>query len=190
MPLKRVVPTPGGGFPVPPCCPYNAPMARKCSICENPTKNEWVARRHLEGYTPTRMEVMAKEQGHPMKRETIGKHLKECLGTSAKPEEVKAVAAKVAATIAPTPDQSDGDVAVLVQKQVVQKLNDGEARVTVQHGLQAQQLLDRRAERAKDRELAVTLARLLHSGAPPPEAIRARPVDVIEGNVVEVTSGD
>jgi hypothetical protein len=75
-----------------------------------------------------------------------------------------------------------------VQREVVKKLKDGEARVTVQHGLQAQQLLDRRAERAKDRELAVTLARLLHTPAPPPSAImeRVEPSVIIEGEAVEV----
>lgn len=159
-------------------------MPRKCSICTNETKNEWVARRHIEGHSATAMERMAKDAGLTMKRETIGKHLKTCLGTTAKPEEVKAVAEAVKS------ETGTDDVATLVQKQVVERLEAGEARVTVQHGLQAQQLLDRRAERAKDRELAVTLARLLHSPAPPPEAIRARPVDAIEGHVVEVTDGN
>ena len=166
-------------------------MPRQCSICTNDKKNEWVARRHLEGYSANAMEEMARAQGHPMKRETISKHLKVCLGSDAKPAEVKAVAEKVQKSIAPTPDPEGGeDVAVLVQKEVVRKLKAGEGRVTVQHGLQAQQLLDRRAERAKDRELAITLARLLHSGAPPASAITARPVDVVEAEYEEVTSGD
>jgi hypothetical protein len=117
-----------------------------------------------------------------MKRETIGKHTKTCLGTDAKPAEVKAVAA----TVSVPPDTAPGDVAVLVQQEVVRKLKAGEGRVTVQHGLQAQQLLDRRVERQKDREVAVTLARLLHSAAPPPEVIRARPVDAIEGEVTVI----
>lgn len=161
--------------------------ARQCSICTNTDKNTWVAARHLEGHSATAMEEMSRNPASPvpkMKRETISKHLKTCLGTPTdiKPAEVKAVAATVA-----VPDGAPDDVAVLVQKEVVRKLQAGEGRVTVQHGLQAQQLIDRRAERSKDRETAITLARLLHSAAPPPEAIRARPVDVIEGQVVEVT---
>lgn len=159
----------------------------KCSICNDPQKNQFVAARHLEGHSASAMERMSKDKGFGMKRETIGRHLKTCIGaTDVKPADV----AKVAATVTPPdpkPGQTEGDVAVLVQKEVVKKLASGEARVTVQHGLQAQQLLDRRAERAKDRELAVTLARILHTTAPPPEAIRARPVEVIEG---EVTHGD
>jgi hypothetical protein len=70
-------------------------------------------------------------------------------------------------------------VATLVQQQVIEKLQAGEARVTVQHGLQAQQLLDRRAERQKDRELAVTLGRLLHSPMPPVALVQERP-DIID----------
>ena len=161
-------------------------MPRKCSICSDQKKNEWVARRHLEGYSAHRMEELAKEQGHPMKRETIKKHLTVCLGSDAKPSEVKAVAEAVQASSGGNHPDDGEDVAVLVQREVVKKLKNGEGRVTVQHGLQAQQLLDRRAERAKDRELAVTLARLLHSGSPPAEAIRARPVEVIEGQYAEV----
>lgn len=164
-----------------------APMAdRKCSICSNADKNTWVARRHLEGYSAAAMERQRRDMGKPIKRETISKHLKVCIGADdAKPAEVKAVAETVQQSV-PAPDSTE-DVAVLVQKEVVRKLKAGEGRVTVQHGLQAQQLLDRRAERAKDRELAITLARLLHSGAPPASAITARPVDAIEGEVVEVT---
>ena len=106
-------------------------MARRCSICTNEKKNEWVARRHLEGYSAHRMEEMARASGHPMKRETISKHLRTCIGSDAKPAEVKAVAESVQATVCgPTED-----VAVLVQKEVVRKLQAGEGRVTVQHGL-------------------------------------------------------
>lgn len=170
-------------------------MPRRCSICSNPKKSDWVARRHLEGYTPTRMEGLSKEAGPGMgmKRETMQKHLRVCIGTEATGPDVVRVTDEVVKASAEglPPYSSHGknrDVATLVQAQVVEKLEEGEARVTVQHGLQAQQLLDRRAERAKDRELAVTLARLLHSPAPPPEAITARLVDaeVIEGEAVEV----
>jgi len=161
----------------------------RCSICNDKAKNTWVAARHLEGYSATAMEDMSRNIASPvtkMKRETISRHLRRDVGVSPeefKPEEVKAVAATVEAPAGTAPD----DVAVLVQQEVVRKLKAGEGRVTVQHGLQAQQLLDRRTERAKDREVAVTLARLLHAAAPPPEVIRARPVDAIEGEVVVVT---
>lgn len=157
-------------------------MSRTCSIDADPRKNDWVARRHLEGHNPSQMEEMSRREGHPIKRETIARHLRECVGTTVTGAQVQVTAEAIAAT-------TDDDVAVLVQRQVVQKLKDGEARVTVQHGLQAQQLLDRRAERAKDRELAITLARLLHTGSPPPEAITVRQIEateVIDGVAVEV----
>jgi len=171
---------------------------RRCSICTDAVKNQWVAARHLEGHSATAMEESSRNPASPvpkMKRETIGKHIKACLGTDAKPSEIKAVAA----TVVVPPDTKPGDVAVLVQQEVVRKLRAGEGRVTVQHGLQAQQLMDRRSERQKDREVAVTLARLLHSAGPPPEIVRARPIEAIGANalpaaeghvVVEVTRGD
>ena len=57
--------------------------------------------------------------------------------------------------------------------------------MTVQHGLQAQALIDRRAEKAKDRELSVTLARLLHSPPPPAEVVTVREaVEVIEAEAI------
>jgi len=129
------------------------------------------------------METLSRQQSLTMKRETISKHLKTCLAVPADvtPKQVAAAAqnVKVKPMMQDTPD-----VAVLVQAQVIEKLKDGSARVTVQHGLQAQQLLDRRAERAKDRELAVTLARLLHSPLPPVGMVQER--IVIEGEAVEV----
>lgn len=163
-------------------------MSRTCSIDADPKKNDFIARRHLEGHSPTAMERLAREAGFRIKRETISRHISECLGVTASPKEVAAVAVEVS-DHGKKLDGPAEDVAVLVQQQVVQKLKDGEARVTVQHGLQAQQLLDRRAERAKDRELAITLARLLHTAPPPPAAILARPVDVVEGEAVEVIDG-
>lgn len=148
-----------------------------CSICADPTKSDFVARRHLEGHSLTKMETLSRERGTPIKRETIQKHLQTCLAVpeGMTPSAVAAQAEKMSAT-----DPSE-DVAVLVQRQVIAKLQAGEARVTVQHGLQAQTLLDRRAERAKDRELAITLARLLHAQVPPASVVLVRPEpDVIE----------
>lgn len=166
---------------------------RTCSIDRDPKKFDWVARRWTEGYSAHAMEDLSREVGLNMKRETIRKHLTLCLGTDKKGDEVvEAVKEVAASTEEVTPKFVSGDVATLVQQQVVEKLKEGEARVTVQHGLQAQQLLDRRAERAKDRELAVTLARLLHAPAPPPEAVQHRLMDgedganIIEGEAVEV----
>jgi hypothetical protein len=140
----------------------------------------------MEGHSLSKIEEMSRVSPvvTVIKRETLARHRDSCLkAPGVKPKQIAEVA-KVVTKGRPVED----DVAVLVQAEVVKKLKDGEARVTVQHGLQAQALLDRRAERAKDRELAVTLARLLHAPPPPAAAImeRVESVTVIEGEVVEV----
>jgi hypothetical protein len=64
-------------------------------------------------------------------------------------------------------------------------LRAGQLRVTAQHGLTAQALLDRRAEKAADRDLALNMARLL-SGA-----VSMAPLSVIETrNVTPLEIGD
>jgi hypothetical protein len=146
----------------------------RCTICNDPRKRDWVARRHSEGHTFSDMESMSRDAQMVMKRETIAKHVQNDLyPASSPPTREKHI---------PQQERSR-DVATLVADEVVRKLEDGTARVTVQHGLQAQQLLDRRAERAKDRELAITLARLLHAPSAPAGLIEQRrePLIVIEG---------
>jgi hypothetical protein len=140
----------------------------------------------MEGHSLSKIEEMSRVSPvvGVIKRETISRHKESCMAIGDVPQKRVAEVARVVTKGKPIEE----DVAVLVQREVVKKLKDGEARVTVQHGLQAQQLLDRRAERAKDRELAVTLARLLHTPAPPPSAImeRVEPSVIIEGEAVEV----
>lgn len=85
-------------------------------------------------------------------------------------------------TISPGPvsPPTEGDFAVMVKQRAVEALASGSLRITAQHGLQAQALLDRRAEKAADRSLALNMARLL-SGA-----ISMVPTTVIEGRAVEI----
>lgn len=152
-----------------------------CSICKDPAKSVWVAERKAMGMSANAMERMSKGDQSvvkPMKRETILKHLNHAGN----------VAAGLPTTALPPAEAqvTQKDLAALVQVEVIKKVEAGEARVTVQHGLQAQQMLDRRAERIKDRELAVTLARMLHSELPPDSLIEARPVVTIEGEVERV----
>jgi hypothetical protein len=155
-------------------------MPKPCSICSDPDKRAWVDAQQALGFSSTAMETRSREWGRPMKQETIlrhVRHLQTSLPVTTDPREV-------APNDATQPKQ---DVATLVQAEVVKKLNDGTARVTVQHGLQAQQLIDRRLERQKDRELAVTLARLLHSPSPPPRLVHGLDEDeVIELDSVRV----
>jgi hypothetical protein len=161
-------------------------MERRCVICADPAKTDWVARRLMEGHSLSKIEEMSRVSPvvGVIKRETITSHKKVCLEAG---DISQTKMAEVARVVTKGKEPAD-DVAVLVQREVVAKLKAGEARVTVQHGLQAQQLLDRRAERAKDRELAVTLARLLHTPPPPASAIleRIEPGIIIEGEAVEI----
>jgi hypothetical protein len=82
---------------------------------------------------------------------------------------------------------SSGDIATAIQQEALQKLADGEIRITAQHALKAQEMLDRRAEKAQDRQLTVLLARLQTTEAPPPALIVGD--DAIEGEYEEVDSG-
>lgn len=68
------------------------------------------------------------------------------------------------------------DLAELVRDDVRRRVEDGELRPTVQQGLAAQAMLDRREERAQDRELALGLARLLSGSS------TAAPARVIDGD--------
>ena len=78
------------------------------------------------------------------------------------------------------------DLALLVRNRVVEAVKEGRLEPTVAHGLQAQALLDRRAEKTSDRQIALEMARLL-SGAsvigllePPDDLV------IIEGIAEEV----
>lgn len=156
-------------------------MPKPCSICSDPEKKAWVEAQHALGFSSNAMEPRSREWGRPMKQETIMRHLRHLNGSSLATTDPLVNIDRAA-------DQPKADVATLVQAEVVRKLEDGTARVTVQHGLQAQQLIDRRLERQKDRELAVTLARLLHSPSPPPRLVHELDDDeVIELDSVRVS---
>ena len=163
---------------------------RLCSIDRDPNLLAFVAEKHLEGNSLAAIERLSREwpDGRPIKAETIGRHLRECVQTTVTGKVVAQAAQQVRISAA---DQHREDVAVLVQAAVVEKLRDGDARVTVRDGLTAQSLLDKRAERQKDRELSITLARLLHAPPPPPEVItvRGESVAVISENAFEDVAG-
>jgi hypothetical protein len=120
------------------------------------------------------------ENGHGIRRETFGKHLRICLG-GRKPDANEAMVQLVADATSDAKTQSEIDFAVAVQRRAQELLQAGEMRVTASHGLQAQALLDRRAEKQADRYFQFNLARLL-SGAislPPLEIIEGRSVDLL-----------
>ena len=54
-----------------------------------------------------------------------------------------------------------GDLAELVRDRTLADVKAGKLKPTLQHGLMAQQMIDKREERAADRQLAIKLARML-----------------------------
>lgn len=147
--------------------PRAKPRARVlCSICEDPEQRAFVAQcldRDMSAAAIARESKYVEGMGD-LAYGTVLRHTTTCPRDMSHPLPSKRTEAL------------SQDVAVLVQAEVVKKLREGEARVTVQHGLQAQALIDRREERAKDRELAITLARMLHAPSPPDDLVEVREV--------------
>jgi hypothetical protein len=154
-----------------------APVERtRCSVCKSEYKPQIHALR-ASGMLLADIHAATQKMGRGFKRETLGKHFRICLG-GAQPE---VLAQEIADASKEAKTQAEIDFATLVQKRAAQMLAAGELRVTASHGLQAQALLDRRAEKQADRDLAVNMARLL-SGA-----MVMAPSEVIEGRVLNVT---
>lgn len=144
-----------------------ARIARECSICNGerlPVVNALLA----AGRTLYGIEREMRSIGYPTKAETVKKHLAICLrgerGTSL-----------------PDPDTMDNrDFAALVRAEAIKQLSAGNLRVNTSHGLQAQALIDRRAEKMADRGLSIRLAELMGGGLAPPEVIVSDDFRVIE----------
>jgi hypothetical protein len=159
-----------------------------CVVCDDPVAREWVESRLRDGMSRSAVsDLSVRDPDAPRKvyPDTMKRHVQHMtpVTPAGMPDGFLPVSTLPRAQ-GPTHVQTAEDVATLVQKEVIERLKDGTARVTVQHGLQAQSLLDRREERKQDRALAITLASMLHSQRAPmellPEAI------TIEGEVSEV----
>ena len=81
-----------------------------------------------------------------------------------------------------TLQESGMDVATAIQAEALAALERGDLRITAGNALKAQEILDRRAERAADRQLTLVLARLATMSKPP--------VTIIEGEVVDLGTAD
>jgi hypothetical protein len=68
------------------------------------------------------------------------------------------------------PKLTSGDLAELVRDKTLADVKAGKLKPTLQHGLMAQQMLDKRNERAADRQLALRMAAMM-TGSPVPEGI-------------------
>lgn len=88
----------------------------------------------------------------------------------------------------PTAPRTHTDVATAIQQAALEQLERGEMKLTASHALRSQEILDRRAENQKDREMRVVMARLLHRHRTPPESLHGGDdILVIEGVATAVT---
>jgi hypothetical protein len=60
-----------------------------------------------------------------------------------------------------------GDLAELVRDKTLAEVRSGRLKPTLQHGLMAQSMLDKREARAADRQLAIRIAAMLGGLVPP-----------------------
>lgn len=148
-------------------------MARICAICSDdrlPIVNSMLA----AGRSLTWIEKEMKNLGKPTKSETVSRHLRNCLNDN---RQAGAISERGAGL-----PVSNEDFALAVRAEAQKMLNEGRLSVRTEHGLTAQALLDRRAEKQADRRLMVELAGLL-SGA---RRIEGPPDDLIVGEWSEV----
>jgi hypothetical protein len=90
---------------------------------------------------------------------SVSRHREECLENSVETAQYSAS------------PKSKTDFAALVRDKAVAALEAGEIGVTTQHGLQAQQIIEARESKAKDRGLMLALARVLGGMLPPASII-------------------
>jgi hypothetical protein len=173
-----------------------------CGICDgDPVRRRFVNEALHAGRSQTAIENESRRRGMPVKRETIRRHLRNCvipaidsaplpLGLKARDQMSHKERALIPAGPTgrpPTPNDKfltlptdTKDFALLVRDAAVEKLRNGELRIGAQDGLNAQNLLDRREEKKKDRDLLGQLGRLLAGQDSPPPPI------VIEGHAEQI----
>lgn len=140
----------------------------QCGICDGDQQRRQAIDRALaQGKYPTLIEREMRGLDYRVKSETVTKHRDHYLARLKTTQHE--LMAQLTGQYAQQPD-----LAVLVRDDVRRRVEDGELHPSVQQGLMAQSMLDRREERAQDRELALGLARLLSGGG---EAAPARVID-------------
>jgi len=85
-------------------------------------------------------------------------------------------------------DAGDDDLAAVVVSKTLRSLAAGSLKPTLRDGLTAQQLLDRRAEKAADRRFMLNLAQAMAGGGyAPPQKLLPSPDEVtVEGTFEEI----
>lgn len=148
-----------------------------CGICESERKpiiNAFLMNGRSAHYIEQQMRAM----GHPTKAETVQKHIRRCL--DGKPSNASLAEGQSAVLAGEV--NVHADFAQAIRAEANKLLASGKLQVTAAHGLNAQALIDRRAEKAADRRLLVELGMLL-SGA---RSLEGPPDDLIETEWREV----
>lgn len=144
-----------------------------CKPCNSPLAEE-IDKRLRRRDRLTEIARWTREEGEYVSREALRNHRDKHLTTEVEKARIDAIEdhKRKRGTI----KASRTDLAMLVRDKVLEQVEQGVLTPTVQEGLRAQELLDKRAEKASDRELSRQLALVL-SGAWVP---------VIEGDYREV----
>lgn len=153
---------------------------RVCVICRTPDLRYDVDKALMMGTTPTALERAMRAAGRPLKAETITNHRDRCPGAAIR-SLVKDKGEAV--TVKELTEAVSGDFASMVRNKAAVELAAGRLRVTTKDGLAATALLDRRAEKEKDREFIMNLARLI-SGAG-----QGAPSEIVEGEFTDLGDG-
>ena len=171
-----------------------APVLTGCHVCRSPLI-DLINRRMAEGMSDTDISKWLSTEGQYVSRITLGKHKREHLTTEHEGARIRAaeILKKQQGTI-----KYKGDLASLVQSQVISLVEAGHLTPTLAEGLRAQEIIDRRQEKSSDRELTLALAGIL-GGAPLLEAtvvdITGEPVsqgdqrDAVSGEILVVDDG-
>lgn len=171
-----------------------APVLTGCHVCRSPLI-DLINRRMAEGMSDTDISKWLGQEGQYVSRITLGKHKREHLTSEHESARIRAaeILKKQQGTI-----KYKGDLASLVQSQVISLVEAGHLTPTLAEGLRAQEIIDRRQEKSSDRELTLALAGIL-GGAPLLEAtvvdITSEPVsqgdqrDAVSGEVLLVDDG-
>ena len=171
-----------------------APVLTGCHVCRSPLV-DLINRRMAEGMSDTDISKWLSGEGQYVSRITLGKHKREHLTSEHESARIRAaeILKKQQGTI-----KFKGDLASLVQSQVISLVEAGHLTTPLAEGLRAQEIIDRRQEKSSDRELTLALAGIL-GGAPLLEAtvvdITSEPVsqgnqrDAVPGEVLVVDDG-
>jgi len=153
--------------------PYAAPDS--CGICQGDINRRRFVESELAKGTPhLYIERESKARKMPVKRETIRRHVRVCVPAAV----AQRYAEENAIDRPKLAGDSNADFAQLVKDEAVRRLQAGVLKPSTKDGLLAQSLLDRRIEKAKDRDLQFKLGLLLAGYNSPPPVI-------IEGDYTE-----